>query len=94
MSRWTEIAQHPQGYLLATHEELKVPWTALRLAHPMWAGQPKRDRYVWLLWNVDEQKLSTSSQSATTTEFSDRPVLDWVAEIMRAMAAVNDRHLH
>ena len=68
--RWTEIAWHPEGFILSGNRGLKTPWIAMRLTHPMWADRPKRDRYVWWNWNTVLKLICTASRSPVTQRFA------------------------
>jgi hypothetical protein len=83
--RWSEIAQHPEGFVLSTHVEMKPPWVALRLAHPQWVDHRKQHRFVWLNWSHSAQCIRTASKSPVTMEFeAERPdVWAWVADMMK-----------
>jgi hypothetical protein len=86
MNRWTDIAWHPQGYVLSTHFDLKPPWFAVRLTHPDWAQRRKIDRYVWLKWHSGTRRVGPASNSPVSRQFvEDLPDIHaWAVEIMAA----------
>ena len=53
---WTEIARHPQGYVLfdTFDNPMRPPWILLKLMRPKTPGR-RIARRVWLQWNADKQ---------------------------------------
>jgi hypothetical protein len=85
MSRWTDVAAHPDGFVVATCTEVKDPWLLVRVAHQEWAQRRKKDRYVWLVWNRASRQLYPASKSPTTLGFSsDLPEIKvWATQFLR-----------
>ena len=82
--RWVEIAWHPDGFVLSASWSLKEPWVTLRLAHPDWAERPKKDRYVWLVWNADTRQLKSASCSRVTQDFAQElpDICKWMFQFL------------
>jgi hypothetical protein len=85
---WTEIARHPEGYVLFDSlKKSKPPWIRLKLMRPQVPGR-RIARRVWLCWNADEQRMSRSPFGEEAPFAKEAPrIYAWVLDVMEGLAA-------
>lgn len=82
---WTEIARHPQGFVLFARQGRRPSEVALKLMCPIalarWRGKSRR---VFLVWDADTHWLSP--HSVRDPSLADRlpQIYDWVLTILAA----------
>ncbi len=81
-SYWTELARHPQGYVLlhSFRKLTRSPWVQLKLMRPAIPGR-RIARRIWLQWNADEQCLAHTPLAEELPE-----IYAWVLDVLEAEA--------
>jgi hypothetical protein len=79
MPYYTEVARHPDGYVLLARDDGNLTWMKLKLMRPV--GPKRRDRRIWLRWNVDELRLGSSfGEEQFMHELPE--IHDWVVDVL------------